>query len=58
MPAYEYRCPKCATHIIDHRPITEDRKEQLCPECQAEMIRLYNFGSVTFNGKGFYSTDK
>jgi putative FmdB family regulatory protein len=58
MPAYEYRCPKCAVHITDHRPITETREPENCPECESTLVRLYNFGSVTFTGSGFYSTDK
>jgi predicted nucleic acid-binding Zn ribbon protein len=29
-----------------------------CLECGEMMVRLYNFGAVTFNGSGFYKTDK
>lgn len=29
-----------------------------CLECGEQMVRLYNFGAVTFNGSGFYKTDK
>jgi putative FmdB family regulatory protein len=58
VPTYEYRCPKCGVHIIDHRAITDTNAPENCPDCDTALVRLYNFGSVTFNGSGFYSTDK
>jgi predicted nucleic acid-binding Zn ribbon protein len=29
-----------------------------CPDCGLPMKRSYTFGAVTFNGSGFYKTDK
>jgi putative FmdB family regulatory protein len=56
MPAYDYRCAKCAKHVTEVRAIEEDNPNPTC--CDNPMIRLYNFGAVTFNGSGFYTTDK
>ena len=58
MPTYEYRCAKCKTHLLEERTMSEGGDPKPCLECGELMVRLYNFGAVTFNGSGFYKTDK
>lgn len=57
MPIYEFTCLVCdKTLAINLR--LEDSQHLTCPECGEPMKRSYTFGAVTFNGKGFYTTDK
>lgn len=58
MPTYEYRCVKCAVTIIEERTMSQTSDPDICLDCGERMIRLYNFGAVTFKGSGFYRTDK
>lgn len=58
MPAYEYRCAKCGLHLEEERTLEQGAEPSNCIACDSPLIRLYNFGSVTFKGSGFYKTDK
>ena len=58
MPVYEYECPKCQSHLEETISIHDEIPTPTCWGCGAVMVRLYNFGAVTFNGSGFYKTDK
>jgi putative FmdB family regulatory protein len=58
MATYEFHCRKCNTTITTMHKIGDAVAYPSCPECQEQMVRLYNFGSVSFKGAGFYSTDK
>jgi putative FmdB family regulatory protein len=59
MASYEYSCSKCNIKIIKHRGISESDPGYLCETCNSELTRVYSSSiSVTFNGSGFYSTDK
>ena len=59
MPIYEYKCVKCDTKqkLIKS---AEDRDNDLpqCKTCNSNIKRVYSNIGVTFNGSGFYSTDK
>lgn len=58
MPRYDFVCSICklAGGIII--PIDEKIEAPVCAECEEPMTRIYNAPAVTFNGSGFYSTDK
>lgn len=60
MPTYEYRCNTCKMQVVEHRRITENRKDNHCPvsNCTGELLQVYNSIGVSFNGSGFYSNDK
>jgi putative FmdB family regulatory protein len=59
MASYEYSCSKCDIKIIKHRGISESDPGYSCETCNSELTRVYSSSiSVTFNGSGFYSTDK
>jgi putative FmdB family regulatory protein len=58
MPVYEFFCKKCKEGFQKSYPINEAVAYPECPTCGNQMVRLYNFGSVTFKGSGFYRTDK
>jgi predicted nucleic acid-binding Zn ribbon protein len=49
---------KCETKLSVVKPITESAEPPVCADCGNRMIRKFNFGAVTFNGSGFYATDK
>lgn len=57
MPIYEYYCKKCGEESQEVRGISEEQKVTDC-KCGETLTRKYGFGTVTFNGNGFYSTDK
>ena len=57
MPMYEFTCLLCDKTL--EMNLTLDATQNVtCPECQEPMKRSYTFGAVTFNGSGFYKTDK
>ena len=57
MPAYEFTCVPCDKTITISCSY-EQIGQQACPTCANPMKRSYTFGAVTFNGPGFYRTDK
>lgn len=60
MANYEYKCPQCETKISVNRGITEEDPGYECETCKVPLNKVYsnsNFG-ITFNGSGFYRTDK
>lgn len=59
MPFYEYKCVKCNTKLTLIKS-AEDRDNDLpeCKACGSNIKRVYSSIGVTFNGSGFYSTDK
>jgi len=57
MPLYEFTCIPCDKTLT----ITASHSELeglTCPDCREILKRSYTFGAVTFNGSGFYRTDK
>jgi putative FmdB family regulatory protein len=58
MPTYEYKCPDCDTFLSEVRSINDPEPEHLCEKCGNKMNKKFNLGAITFNGSGFYRTDK
>jgi putative FmdB family regulatory protein len=58
LASYEYSCPKCNTRVVKQRSISSDDPGYTCETCKSDLIRVYYPIGVTFNGSGFYSTDK
>lgn len=58
MPSYEYRCPICNADKIVVRGIIESEVIPKCDNCKVDCIRIFRGPVVTFNGSGFYATDK
>lgn len=58
MAIYSYQCPDCDTTVDVVRSINEKETKQECGTCGSILMRLYNAPGITFNGSGFYSTDK
>lgn len=57
MPMYEFTCLLC-DKTLEMNLTLESTQNVTCPECGEPMKRSYTFGAVTFNGSGFYKTDK
>jgi putative FmdB family regulatory protein len=57
MPAYEFTCVPCDKTLVVSCSY-EQLNQIACPDCANPMRRSYTFGAVTFNGSGFYRTDK
>jgi putative FmdB family regulatory protein len=58
MPIYEYECSNCKTREKFVRSIADLDPGYSCKACNLDLTRVYSLGAVTFNGSGFYSTDK
>lgn len=58
MAAYEYACKSCNASITIYRGITDKEEVPKCLACNISYSRVYSSVGVTFNGSGFYSTDK
>jgi putative FmdB family regulatory protein len=58
MATYTYKCPDCRVPIDIIRGIKDAETSMECSDCGSVMMRVYSSPSVTFNGSGFYSTDK
>jgi putative FmdB family regulatory protein len=57
MPRYLYTCKRCDTRTIIVREIQHPEQIPTCLLCEKPQVRLYDFGSVSFKGDGFYSTE-
>lgn len=57
MPIYEFTCLVCDKTLSITLALNASQ-HITCPDCGEAMKRSYNFGAVTFNGTGFYKTDK
>lgn len=59
MPLYEYKCKKCVKTVTITRNITDNNNDTIvCELCDTPLQRKYGWGATTFNGKGFYTSDK
>jgi putative FmdB family regulatory protein len=58
MAMYEYRCNDCNQSITITRSISDKEVIPECLTCKIKLSRVYSSVGVTFNGGGFYSTDK
>lgn len=59
MPTYSYTCLACDIDVDKIRSIAEDEPTYICESCGNKLVRSYaGSPSITFNGSGFYSTDK
>lgn len=58
MPIYEYKCKKCNKTVTINKALSDLDKEETCSACNSVLNRVYSSIGVTFNGSGFYSTDK
>lgn len=58
MPIYDYKCKSCNISVAISRGIADNDNNPECKTCQSPLIRVYSSIGVTFNGGGFYSTDK
>jgi len=57
MPSYEYICENGHTYI-EVRSIHADQEVHECPECGANLKRVFESTPVTFQGDGFYSKQR
>ena len=57
MPLYEYLCEN-EHKLVEIRSIHDDKEPTDCPECSKPLRQIIAGVSVSFNGAGFYSTDK
>jgi putative FmdB family regulatory protein len=53
MPIYKYRCPKCGGETLEIRMIKEADAPVKCPDCGAEMKRVFGTVKLDFRGSGF-----
>lgn len=59
MALYEYKCTTCDSKVVKSRGMSEADPGYKCDTCNSDLSRVYSSSiSVTFNGSGFYSTDK
>jgi putative FmdB family regulatory protein len=58
MAAYDYKCKGCNHSVTITRSISEQEIIPKCLSCNIDLSRVYSSVGVTFNGGGFYSTDK
>jgi predicted nucleic acid-binding Zn ribbon protein len=54
---YDYRC-SCGYEVTIVAKITDTVTPPICVACREVMKKDYTPPAVTFNGSGFYSTDK
>ena len=58
MAIYEYKCKSCDASVTIARGINDEETIPVCASCANPLNRVYSSVGVTFNGSGFYSTDK
>ncbi|MEO6907102.1 MAG: FmdB family zinc ribbon protein [Abditibacteriaceae bacterium] len=55
MPTYEYKCKKCEHQFELWQEVGADAPE--CPECGAEVQKVFHPIRTIYKGSGFYITD-
>jgi putative FmdB family regulatory protein len=58
MAIYEYACKSCNQSVTISRSMHDKEEVPACISCNIALNRVYSSIGVTFNGGGFYSTDK
>ena len=58
MPIYEYSCIECDLNTTRVKSFSNSDQPEFCSTCGNVLNRVYSSVGVTFNGSGFYSTDK
>ena len=58
MPTYEYVCAECDVAYEETRGFNDKATLVECIECGSLLRRVFSTPTVTFNGDGFYATDK
>ncbi len=56
MPTYEYACKGCGQHLEVVQSFKDDPLTQ-CPNCGAELRKVFGSIGITFKGSGFYRND-
>ena len=55
MPTYEYKCKQCDHQFELWQEVGADAPE--CPECGAEVQKIFHTIRTIYKGSGFYITD-
>lgn len=58
MAIYDYSCGECNKSTTIVRSISDPAGNYFCETCNKPLKRVYSDIGVSFNGSGFYSTDK
>lgn len=58
MPIYQYSCIECDIDTVRTKTFNNSDQPEFCETCGSPLKRVYSNIGVTFNGSGFYSTDK
>jgi putative FmdB family regulatory protein len=58
MPTYDFKCLTCTAQVSETCSMEELNPSPPCNDCNGTLTRVYSVPVVTFNGSGFYSTDK
>lgn len=58
MATYTYSCKECDIITVVTRNMSDNEVFPECSKCNAPMVRSYTWGGTTFNGPGFYTSDK
>ena len=56
MPTYEYACKGCGQHLEVVQSFKDDPLIE-CPNCGAELRKVFGSIGITFKGSGFYRND-
>jgi putative FmdB family regulatory protein len=56
LPTYEYACTACGHRLEAVQRFTDDPLTE-CPECGAELRKVYGAVGIVLKGSGFYKTD-
>ena len=56
MPTYEYACTSCGHRLEAVQSFSDDPLTE-CPECGAELRKVYAPVGIVLKGSGFYKTD-
>ncbi len=56
MPVYDYKCVN--DHVVEIEHSMTDERRFWCGRCSKPLKKVMTAPVVSFNGEGFYSTDK
>lgn len=57
MRVFVFNCAACGDIELHLHPNKDNLLEQKCPDCGADMQRVYTAPAIKFNGSGFHVND-
>lgn len=57
MAKYQYQCSNCKEEYVIDKPMKEATREEICPQCNSVLKRVYTATTAVWKCSGAFVTD-